>query len=219
MFPSICSLRRLIVLASAIVPTLCGGATNGLSAQEPSPASTASLVLRPGDLVRIAVWRKPELSGDFLIGADSTLKHPLYREVRVAGLSAAAAREQIALYLRALESNPQVSIEPLVRVSVGGEVRNPNLYTLSPETSVSQAVALAGGPTERGRLDQVRLVRDGRLTMLDLSAPDATILATPVASGDQISLQRRSAVFRDYGLPAFNVLGGLAAVLGLFIGR
>ncbi len=180
-------------------------------------ARESSLVIRPGDLVRVTVWRKPELSGDFLVAADSTLKHPLYREVRVAGMSAAAAREKLVTYLKVLETSPQVSIEPLVRVSVGGEVRNPNLYSLAPETSIAQAVAQAGGATERGRLDRVRLLRGGRETVLDLTTATAEALNAPVASGDQIYVAKGSTVWREVILPSLQVVGGLAAIAGLFL--
>ena len=114
-----------------------------------APVRIDETVIRAGDLVRVTVWRKPELSGDFLIAADSSLKHPLYREVKVAGLSVAAARERLVAFLKNLENSPQVAIEPLFRVSIFGEVRSPSLYTLSPETNIAQAVAIAGGEIGR----------------------------------------------------------------------
>jgi protein involved in polysaccharide export with SLBB domain len=192
-------------------------ATTSVCAHAQSSAPALTLVLRPGDMVRVNVWRKPELSGDFLVAADSTLKHPLYREVKVAGLTVPAARDKIVQYLTALETSPQLSIEPLFRVSVGGEVRNPSLYSLSPETSIAQAVALAGGPTERGRIDRVRLMRGGRETMLDLTQATADALSAPISSGDQILVGRASNKMRDYVLPIFGTLGGLAAIASLII--
>ena len=33
------------------------------------------IVLSPGDSVRIVVWRKPEMSGDFIVGPDGTITH------------------------------------------------------------------------------------------------------------------------------------------------
>jgi hypothetical protein len=37
---------------------------------------TTEGTLRPGDVVRIDVWQKPELSGEFRVGIDGSLVHP-----------------------------------------------------------------------------------------------------------------------------------------------
>lgn len=205
--------RRVLVavVTASVLMTSHGVAQRSLA--------EAAIVLRAGDLVRVTVWRKPELSGDFLVAADSTLKHPLYREVKIGGMTVAAARERIVVYLSTLENSPQVSIEPLFRVALGGDVRNPNLYNLSPETSIAQAVALAGGPSERGRLDRVRLLRDGRETLIDLTGASGAGVTSTVASGDQIIVGHKSSVFRDYILPGALLVGSLASVAGFFVNR
>jgi protein involved in polysaccharide export with SLBB domain len=62
-------------------------------AQSPAPAADGTNgALNPGDVVRITVWRKPELSGDFIIAGDGSVSHPLYRDVRVTGMPLAAVR-------------------------------------------------------------------------------------------------------------------------------
>ena len=179
-------------------------------------ADRSGSTLEVGDMVRITVWRRPELSGDFRIGADSVLRHPLYQQVRLAGLTLRAAQTSLETYLRQLEAAPQLVLEPIYRVAVGGEIRQPNLYSLPPETSIAQVVALAGGPTERGRLDRVRLIRGGRVTMLDMTSAAAGVTDMPIQSGDQIVIGRRRAVFRDVVLPVINVLGGAAALITVF---
>ena len=179
-------------------------------------AERSGSTLEVGDMVRITVWRRPELSGDFRIGADSVLRHPLYQQVRLAGLTLRAAQTSLETYLRQLEAAPQIVLEPIYRVAVGGEIRQPNLYSLPPETSIAQVVALAGGPTERGRLDRVRLIRGGRVTMLDMTSAAAGVTDMPIQSGDQIVIGRRRAVFRDVVLPVINVLGGAAALITVF---
>jgi polysaccharide export outer membrane protein len=211
---SVCALISLVA-----APRLQAQAAVTTSAQVRDLAGTpaTTLVVRPGDQVRVIVWRKPELSGDFLVAADSTLKHPLYQDIKVGGLSVAAAHQRIEEYLRRLETNPQVSLEPLFRVSVGGEVRAPNLYSLSPETSIAQAVALAGGPTERGRLDRVRVLRDGRELLVDITSASGGWLQAPIASGDQIFVGRQGNFLRDLGVPLLTSLGGIASIVGLIL--
>ena len=122
-------------------------------------------------------------------------------------------------FLKNLENSPQVAIEPLFRVSVFGEVQNPSLYTMSPETSIAQAVAIAGGVTERGRMDHIRVLRDGRETVVDLNSATTDAIKTPVASGDQIIVARRGRFFRDYALPVLQSVGSIAAVVSIFYRR
>jgi protein involved in polysaccharide export with SLBB domain len=178
-------------------------------------AAIGTVMLRAGDVVRVTVWRNPELSGDFAITSNGTLAHPLYRDVVVAGLDLPAAESRIREVLAGLESNPRFVIEPLLRVSVGGEVRQPSLYTLPPETSIAEAVALAGGATDRGRLDRVRLFRDGQELRVDLTDPGVGPAQAPIRSGDQIFVDRRVSIFRDYIAPAGSITAALASIIGL----
>ena len=141
-------LAALIVAGALPLPTAVRGQSSAAA------TATSATTLNPGDVVRITVWRKPELSGDFVVARDGTLSHPLLREVHVTGIPVELVDARIREFLTTLEANPQFVIEPLLRVAVSGEVRTPNLYNLRPETSISQAVAVAGGTTERGRRDR-----------------------------------------------------------------
>jgi polysaccharide export outer membrane protein len=163
------------------------------------------------------VWRKPELSGDFVVAGDGTVSHPLYRDVRVTGVPLATVEARLREFLGKLEANPQFVIEPLLRVAVAGEVRQPNLYSLRPETSVAQAVAIAGGPTERGRRDRVVLVRESRELLIPLRRPDETGAGMLVHSGDQILVEQQRAVFRNVIAPAVSILGATAAVVSVIL--
>jgi len=157
-------------------------------------------------MVRITVWRQPELSGEFEIAADGTVTHPLYREVEVAGVPVATAEARLREFLQRFEANPEFVVQPLFRVAVGGEVRQPSLYAFPPAVTLARAVALAGGPSERGRLDEVLLVRDGRTVEVDLTRAEGGLAHTGIRSGDQIMVSRRSAFFRDYMLPAVSLV-------------
>ena len=182
----------------------------------PAPGvAQGTAVLRPGDVVRVIVWQEPDLSGEFTIAPDSTLVHPLYSGVKVAGIPVAEARARLEGLLRRYESSPQFVIEPLVRVAVAGEVRQPSLYSLSPSVTIAEAVALAGGATDRGRLDRVTLVRDGSQWVYDLTDPRGEAAQLPVRSGDRILVARSSRVFRDYIVPAISIVGSIATIINL----
>ena len=149
--------------------------------------------LRPGDMLRIDVWRQLEYSGEFAIGIDGHLLHPLYQELELEGLSADQARSAIEEFLTGYISGARIVVEPLFRVSVGGEVQEPAVYPMVRGSTVAEAVAMAGGPTALAKLDEVVLVRDGVRYELTLGEDDlVTFGQLPVASGDQILLQRES---------------------------
>ena len=173
--------------------------------------------LSPGDVIRIEIWRQPELSGDFDVAADSTIRHPLYQEVRVAGIPLSQARERLREFLTRFVETPEFVVTPLARIAIGGEVHEPNLYNLPPEVSITEALAGAGGPTEDGRMDRVRLLRDGVELQLDLTRSDPQYTNMLMRSGDQILVGRRSRVWRDYIAPAASVTGAAAAIITAII--
>src|SRR5687768_17488957 len=94
------------------------------------PAQTidqGEALLRPGDVLRIAVWRKPEYSGEFAIDAAGRIAHPIFHELEVRDLSLARVNDLVRELLRNVEGDTPFVIEPLVQVGVGGEVRQPDL--------------------------------------------------------------------------------------------
>ena len=201
-------MRRLLLLLVAVLLPLALPARGAAQAAD-------SAFLRPGDLVRLAVFRQPELSGDFPVGSDGTLQHPLLSEVRVVGVSRAAIRERLREVLARYARDPSFVFDFLYRVTVTGEVRLPNLFSLSPETTLGQAVASAGGITEFGRLDRVHLVRDGRDVVVNLQSPDPAVASMRIHSGDQIRVTRRANLLRDYVGPFAAIIGAVAALAGI----
>jgi polysaccharide export outer membrane protein len=172
-------------------------------------------VLRPGDVLRINVWRHPELSGEFVVATDSSLVHPVYQVVKVAGVPVGVVKERLRVLLTAYEQDAHLAIEPLFSVSVEGEVRQPNLYRLAQGTTIAQAIALAGGPTETGRLDKVHLIRrDGEIAV-DLAGGYSRFEGLPVLSGDQVVVGRRSGFnfVRDIVVPVASLTGAVAAII------
>jgi protein involved in polysaccharide export with SLBB domain len=172
-------------------------------------------MLRPGDMLRITVWRHPELSGDFAVAPDSTLVHPLYQTVRIAGAPLSTVRERLRGLLVTYEQGVDFVIEPLFAVTVAGEVRQPNLYQLPQGTTFAQAIARAGGPTELGRLEQVRVIRRDSAMVIDLGRGYSRYEGLPIASGDQILVARRSSFnfLRDVLYPVASLTAAVAAVL------
>src|SRR5436189_2755496 len=128
--------------------------------------------LRPGDVLRINVWRHPELSGDFVVAPDSTLVDPVYQVVKVAGAPLAVVRERLRAVLSTYEQGVPFVLEPVFPVTVAGEVRQPNLYRLPGGATFAPAIAQAGGPAGLGRLQDVPGIRRDSTMMLALGGGD-----------------------------------------------
>jgi polysaccharide biosynthesis/export protein len=206
-----------LVLASLLI----GGSLPGMLHGQAPDSSREGSVLTPGDSVWIVVWRKPEFSGEFAVAADGSISHPLYQAVVVGGVPLAKAEANLRSFLEKFDREPQVVMAPLFRVAVEGEVNRPSMYALSPQTTISEAVAHAGGPTQFGRLDRVRLLRGGATgghtqVRLNLTLLETGAAQMPIRSGDQILVERKRSIFSQLILPAVTVIGTLASV-GIFI--
>lgn len=197
-----------MILGAALMPA-------SLLAQSSADASASSAVLHPGDVVQVTVWRDSEMSGNFVVGANGALQHPLYQQVKVAGIPIPEVTKRLHDFLTHYQSDPQLVVVPLFRVTVGGEVRVPNLYSLPRETTISQAVAQAGGVTESGRLDHVRILRGGRVITADLTRPDGKWTNTPIQSGDEILVTRKGNFWRDVFVPLISVGGAIASIINV----
>jgi polysaccharide export outer membrane protein len=192
--------RLLLPLAFGLI--LTAGLPAAVSAQTGADGG-----LQPGDVVTVTVWQRDELSGDFTVAPDGSLNHPLYRQVRVTGIPVDQVEERMRSFLSAYESNPQLVVQPQYRVAVSGQVMRPDIYNLSPGTTVGQAVTHAGGVTEAGRRDDVRLIRNGRETRLDLG--EAQAMQMPIES------ETGGGGFRSVILPLIQIVGITANIINI----
>jgi polysaccharide export outer membrane protein len=205
---------RYLSLLSLAVAILLG--VRNLSAQT-TPAPADQSMLSPGDSVRIVVWRKPEFSGDFVITPDGTVSHPLFRDVKIAGVPLATAEANLRRYLSQYDQNPQFVMEPLLLVAVSGEVPRPVVFAAQPESSIAEAIARAGGTTQFANRNRVRVIRNEpsgtqRVFYADLQDPADRLAQAQVRSGDQIVVDRKKSFVKDIFLPALGVFGSVASV-------
>jgi polysaccharide export outer membrane protein len=204
-------------LAMLLLPTLVSlVVSSGVRAQT-APPTAEQVTLAPGDSIRVVVWRKPEMSGDFIVGPDGTITHPLYQSVRVGGIPFATAQINLRNFLARFEQDPQFVAEPLIRVAVSGEVGRPAMYAMRPETSIPEAVAQAGGPRETGNKNRVLVLRKDasgqqRQFYVSLIEPGPATSALRVHSGDQILVERKKSFFKDIFMPALSVIGSAASI-------
>lgn len=151
-------MSRIILFLTLTLATLLAGAE-----------TAKDYVLGSGDMIRITVYGSPDLSTEARIAANGSITFPLLGELRIGGLTSSDAEKQIAgrLESEGFVSQPQVNLVVVQfqsqMVSVLGDVAKPGRYSLDRPTSLSDVLAMAGGPTANGS-DAVTVLslRDGK---------------------------------------------------------
>ena len=187
------SLRAVLLLAALLLQPSLAPAQDSAAA---ASVDTSGGTLKPGDVVRLKIWREPDLSGDFVVDENGIVVVPKLGRVQVVGLSPDSLKSHLinsySVYLR----NPAIDVVLLRRITILGGVRNPGLYPVDPTMTLAEAYALAGGISPEGKLDEVELVRGGQRTSYKISG--ATRIAdTPLRSGDQLYVPTRSWLARN----------------------
>lgn len=105
-----------------------------------------------------------------------------------------------------------------VRVRVVGEVVNPGEVEVPPNSSISSAVAIAGGPTVDARMSRVQFVRlndQGAIEQQEIDLRNLTD-AFQIQEGDVVIVPKKgSSAFLDLAGRILNPFGSLVRILGL----
>ena len=145
----------LALVAGASVATAYAQQASPAAAQPASPLPSSAppaisdYVIGPEDMLQITVWKNESLSRALPVRPDGKISLPLLHDVQAAGLTPMQLQEKLAAALGEFMPNPEVSVTVTdvrsYRVSVLGEVQRPGVLQLKSDTTVLEAIALAGG--------------------------------------------------------------------------
>ncbi len=130
--------------------------------------------LGPEDKLRITIWNRPDLSKETRIRPDGVLFVPLVGNIQAAGMTVSELQAYIVQHLGRVLREPQVDIEILEYASkmfyLLGQVMKPGMYPVTATTTVLEAVAIGGGPTEKANLEGSCLLRQGLVVPINFNA-------------------------------------------------
>jgi polysaccharide export outer membrane protein len=133
-------------------------------ASVPLPAVGPQYKLGPEDLIKISVWENAQLTLDLVVRPDGKISMPLIQDVVAEGQTAAELADTIQKSLLNYIKEPQVSVIVLQvnapRYFVIGNVAKPGTYPLRSDTSILQALSLAGGFTQFASPRSIKLIRN-----------------------------------------------------------
>lgn len=161
--------RRPVRLAvRAWIGALAAGLAIACSHGAPPPPDTgpmdrADYVIGPADILRIQVWRNPELSVDVPVRPDGKISTPLVNDVQAAGLTANELREVLTEALTEYVTAPDVTVMVIEirskNVQVVGEVARPSAVPLVSDLRALDAIAIAGGFSPFADKSDIRILR------------------------------------------------------------
>jgi polysaccharide export outer membrane protein len=213
--------QAFILLAPLLLASL-GPTVTSAWAQSSDTAVTDSAgradLLRPGDVLKLKVWREPEWSGEYAVDESGVAVLPRLGAIRVTTMSPDSLRQFLVDSLGRFLRNPSIEVIPLRRIQILGAVRTPGLYPVPATVSVGDAVALAGGATPDGKSDRVVLRRNGKRLQIHLTQ-DTRLADTPIRTGDELFVPQRSWVSRNVGLVAAGLSATTSLVVALILSR
>jgi len=168
----------------------------------------------PGDEVIVQVWGDNQYTHSSTVNREATISVPDIGQVVLNGLTLAQAKRLITDRLSAVYSGirarrPSTFVDVTlgklrtIQVFILGDVVRPGGYTISSVSTVLNALYNAGGPTSRGSMRSIRIIRhDSVYRQVDLYGYILT-----GSRAEDVRLQSGDVVF----VPP---IGRLAAVLG-----
>lgn len=161
-----------------------------LAAALPLQAQEAdNYTLGPGDMIIIQVFGEDELKLETQLTDSGTVNYPFLGTIKVTGMTIKQVEQHVYQGLKGdyfVEPNVFVGIVQYRPFYIHGEVKKPGGYPYQPGMTVNQAIALAGGMTERASRDKIFISREG-----DKNNTQNGSLASKISAGDTITIEQR----------------------------
>ena len=189
-------------------------------------------VIGAGDEVKLLLWGRINAQYNLTVDRDGKITIPQIGPLFVAGMTFDEMSKQIIKQSEQIVgTNVDISMGSLktIPIFILGDVRRPGSYTIGSFATITDALLLAGGPTEIGSMRHVQLKRKGQLiTTFDLydlllkgdKSKDMTLMAGDVVfvpvTGPMVGIAgnvRRPAIYElrnRYDLEeVINLAGGI----------
>lgn len=139
--------------------------TKADEAKPAAPAETAGpndYVIGADDVLKITVWKEPDLTEQVPVRPDGRISMPLLDDIPASGMTPQLLRDLITARLKKYIADPRVTVVVTSmnsrRIFVTGEVTHSGPMTLLPHMTVLQALAEAGF-TQFANLKSIYLLR------------------------------------------------------------
>ncbi|MGL0928870.1 polysaccharide biosynthesis/export family protein [Vibrio vulnificus] len=178
----------LLWLGQGMAETLDAPSSPQVTQKEQSDASLDDYHLGTGDKIEIIVYGEDDLSMKLKIGKAGLVNFPYIGEVKLTGRTPSEIETEIENRLRGdylLNPMVTVNLESFRLFYISGEVEQPNGYEYQPRLTVEQAIAMAGGFTDRADKGDINIRSGSTLELIE-----DVELTHPVNPGDTVIVEQ-----------------------------
>jgi polysaccharide export outer membrane protein len=153
--------------AQASAPAPQPGPANADKAAAAGQAKPADdvYVIGANDVLAISVWKEPDISRSVPVRSDGKISLPLVGELQASGQTPRALQQEITKKLESYISEPEVTVivseSKSQKINILGMVVKPGAYMLTGQTTVLDAIAMAGGFKDFAKQKSVYVLRHG----------------------------------------------------------
>ncbi|EGR0056701.1 TPA: polysaccharide export protein [Vibrio vulnificus] len=178
----------LLWLGQGMAETLDAPSSPKVTQKESRDASLDDYHLGTGDKIEIIVYGEDDLSMKLKIGKAGLVNFPYIGEVKLTGRTPSEIETEIENRLRGdylLNPMVTVNLESFRLFYISGEVEQPNGYEYQPRLTVEQAIAMAGGFTDRADKGDINIRSGSTLELIE-----DVELTHPVNPGDTVIVEQ-----------------------------
>ena len=128
-----------------------------------TPQQGQDYIIGPGDVLGISVWRDDSLTKTVVVLPDGKIQFPLAGEIVAGGKSVSQLKqefvEKLADYIVDADVSVEVKQSNSLFVYIIGKVNGPGRQILLADTTVLQALAMAGGLNTFAEKDDIKIFR------------------------------------------------------------
>lgn len=155
--------RWLFALLGAVFAVGCSG-RGAAPPPEDAPGEREEYVIGIPDVLKIVVWKNPELSVEVPVRRDGKISVPLVDDVQAEGLTPEELKEVLTEALAEYVTAPDVTVVVQETnshtVTVVGGVARSGQIALTRQMRVVEAIATMGGFGPFARKDRIKIIRE-----------------------------------------------------------
>jgi protein involved in polysaccharide export with SLBB domain len=174
---------------------------------------------QPGDRIVLSVLAEALRTDTLIVRSGRDLELPGKITLPLSGVLRSELEARVSTEILKYVKAQQITVTPLTRIGVLGEVTRPGYFALRSDVPLTDAIMAAGGPANTADVERTMVRRGGEV----IHSPDETRLAMSrgltidqfgLTAGDELVVGKQRDILRG---PVLGLVGALASLTAVFV--